>query len=283
MVYHVQTEDKGVGTPLILSLVYVGGAILASKRTPYDDLLESNFDADILAERLQRQHKLICAAIRSGRIEELKKLQPRTSESYLDAIPSATTTANGGVTDPIIAPVTPAVVVARAQPPSVTPPAPPMQTSPPARPILQGDNILDLPSLDAQPTPVTVDEARPMVDIPATPLLRAPAALMVEADGALHLHLLDERELRAGEAVTLRIQISQGAPNERIGMPGVPLTVKVLGTDFRPLILTSKSGIDGVAQVQVWLPRFTKGRAAVLIRAAADGHTAELRRIIHQK
>src|SRR5688572_4225613 len=31
--YHVQTEDKGVDTPLILSLVYVGGAIIASKRT----------------------------------------------------------------------------------------------------------------------------------------------------------------------------------------------------------------------------------------------------------
>ena len=31
--YHVQTEDKGLETPLILSLVYVGGAIIASKRT----------------------------------------------------------------------------------------------------------------------------------------------------------------------------------------------------------------------------------------------------------
>ena len=37
--YHVQTEDKGLDTPLILSLVYVGGAISASKRTNYDDLI----------------------------------------------------------------------------------------------------------------------------------------------------------------------------------------------------------------------------------------------------
>ena len=39
VVYHIQTEDKGLQTPLILSLVYSGGAILASRRTPYDDLI----------------------------------------------------------------------------------------------------------------------------------------------------------------------------------------------------------------------------------------------------
>ena len=72
--YHVQTEDKGLETPLILSLVYVGGAILASKRSPYDDLVVSGFDATALSERLNRQHKLICAAITAGRIEDLKRL-----------------------------------------------------------------------------------------------------------------------------------------------------------------------------------------------------------------
>src|SRR5918911_2061587 len=70
VVYHVQTEDKGVDSPLILSLVYAGGAILASKRAPYDDLIKGGFDERALSERLQRQHKLICAAIRTGRIED---------------------------------------------------------------------------------------------------------------------------------------------------------------------------------------------------------------------
>ncbi len=75
--YHVQTEDKGLNTPLILSLVYVGGAILASKRSPYNDLIDSGFDEHLLTERLQRQHKLICAAIRAGRIEDLKRMSGR--------------------------------------------------------------------------------------------------------------------------------------------------------------------------------------------------------------
>lgn len=77
VVYHVQTEDKGLDTPIILSLVYSGGAILASKRSPYDDLIARGFDKNVLAARLQRQHKLICAAVHAGRIEELKQLAVR--------------------------------------------------------------------------------------------------------------------------------------------------------------------------------------------------------------
>lgn len=74
VVYHVQTEDKGLQTPIILSLVYAGGAILASKRSPYDDLIARGFDEAILAQRLSHQHKLICAAVHAGRIEDLKRM-----------------------------------------------------------------------------------------------------------------------------------------------------------------------------------------------------------------
>ena len=78
--YHVQTEDKGLETPLILSLVYQRGTILASKRSPYDDLL-TNFDEKVLVERLNKQHKLICAAIRAGRIEDLKRMTVKDAEN----------------------------------------------------------------------------------------------------------------------------------------------------------------------------------------------------------
>ena len=77
--YHVQTEDKGLDSPLILSLVYVGGAIIASKRTPYDDLVSSGYDEKALTERLQRQHKLICAAIRSEERRVGKECRSRWS------------------------------------------------------------------------------------------------------------------------------------------------------------------------------------------------------------
>src|SRR5205085_10127520 len=74
VVYHVQTEDKGLQTPIILSLVYIGGAILASKRAPYDDLIAGGFDEQILVERLQRQHKMNFSAVHAGRIQEPKRM-----------------------------------------------------------------------------------------------------------------------------------------------------------------------------------------------------------------
>ena len=99
VVYHVQTEDKGLETPLILSLVYSGGAILASKRARYEDLIASGFSDEALSERLTRQHKLICAAIHAGRIEDLKRMSaspvseapplPDVSEPQLEVEPQA--------------------------------------------------------------------------------------------------------------------------------------------------------------------------------------------------
>ena len=67
-VYHVQTEDKGLQKRMIMSLVYDRGTILASKRASYDDLEAGSFDEKELTARLSRQHKLICAAVKAGRI-----------------------------------------------------------------------------------------------------------------------------------------------------------------------------------------------------------------------
>ena len=86
VVYHVQTEDKGLQSPVILSLVYSGGAILASKRSPYDDLVLRGFDEQVLADRLKRQHKLICAAVHAGRIEELKQMGARESAAVKEPV-----------------------------------------------------------------------------------------------------------------------------------------------------------------------------------------------------
>ena len=78
-VYHVQTEDKGMSSRQIMSLVYNRGTILASKRVSYDDLLIGEFDEKQLSERVGRQHKLICAAVRAGRIDELKEMTAKTA------------------------------------------------------------------------------------------------------------------------------------------------------------------------------------------------------------
>jgi|GEM_PF-563029 hypothetical protein len=71
VVYHVQTEDKGPANPVILSLVYVGGRVLASKRTYYAKDLEAGATPADLQKKLEKQHKAILTLIARGRVEEL--------------------------------------------------------------------------------------------------------------------------------------------------------------------------------------------------------------------
>src|SRR5262249_37192780 len=70
-VYHVQTEDKGVRNPLILSLIYVKGKILDAFRTRYDDFLDSGrFSEALLQKILEYQHRQILGAIKRGKYKK---------------------------------------------------------------------------------------------------------------------------------------------------------------------------------------------------------------------
>jgi hypothetical protein len=69
-VYHIQTEDKGLQNPCIESLVYVGGEILASKKTSYASQLAEGGDEKIIAQLMEQQHKTIIAAVKRGRFDE---------------------------------------------------------------------------------------------------------------------------------------------------------------------------------------------------------------------
>ena len=224
VVYHVQTEDKGLQTPVILSLVYAGGAILASKRSPYTDLIASGFDQDVLIERLQRQHKLICAAINAGRIEELKRMGARASARQESAVAS------------------PAQVVGPTK---------------------------------------TVDEAVDQREAPRTSTASERFSIGEETEDSLAVTLVDEKQMRAGESVTLRIQVTKRADGERHPAARANITVKVLGSTFQPSSTYSTTDSAGRSTISITLPSFKAGRAAVLIRAEADGEVAEVRRIIH--
>jgi hypothetical protein len=68
-IYHVQTEDKGISNPVIESLVYVGGEILASRRTPYLDLPGEGTDPRIVAEKLEAQHHRMIMNVRQGKLD----------------------------------------------------------------------------------------------------------------------------------------------------------------------------------------------------------------------
>jgi hypothetical protein len=321
--YHIQTEDKGLKTPLILSLVYVGGTILASKRTSYQDLIDSGFEQKELAERLQRQHKLICAAVRAGRIEDLKRLGERGTGARTSAKsappPQATppTPPSGDTIADATAPLdivqTPPTQSAETDVETSSPvieiSSPVVETSPPVVEtpapvapalIFESYEAMSLndpdayrPTHEMSPPPppltsVTVEpEALIKPDAPAEPVTESPVkqeeiGVGQDAGDDFYIRLLDdEAEFRAGELVMIRIHVGRGKYGN-VPVRDAAVTVKVLGTTFRPLIVSTETDDDGIAIVRALLPRFTSGRAAILIRAHAGEHEAELRRIIKQ-
>jgi len=75
--------------------------------------------------------------------------------------------------------------------------------------------------------------------------------------------------------------VSDRASRNERPLNNASVSIKILGTTFRPLIYSLKTQKDGIATVTTQIPHFTSGRAAVLVRAVAKGKAAELRRVIH--
>ena len=302
--YHVQTEDKGVETPLILSLVYDRGTILASKRSPYDDLLSGGLDEKQLAERLQKQHKLICAAVKAGRIEDLKRMTMRESESKRKGLVAQKEVK---IAPPVASSAPPEIKkteIRREQMPrSPDPVAPKPQ---PFNPRLEINSPSVVP-IEAPPRqfeesvieiPMSVlDDVGPIIE--AVEIVEEEVILPVDAveiitdftrgepvgETRLVLELLNSPTFKGGERKTLSIMVSRGGAaaaggGEGCGLSGARVMVKVLGTSFRPLIFHARTDSNGIAIVHLQLPHFKTGRAAILVRAMSGGEEVELRRVI---
>jgi len=280
--YHVQTEDKGVATPLILSLVYDRGTILASKRSPYDDLLIGDFDEKVLTERLQKQHKLICAAVRGGRIEDLKRMTMKESASRKQGL--------------IAQKEIKSVVEKKDEFANLTE----LKTEEIPMPlILKGKSD----SFDYQerqgiavredvwdvPLQIVEDPLVGVVEIVEEELILPAEAVEIltdfvnteqPADDRLKIELLNEPAFKGGERKTITMMVRHGNPET--GLSGAQILVKIIGSSFRPLIFHAKTDSSGVATVHLQLPHFRAGRAAILIKAMSEGEETELRRTIQQ-
>jgi hypothetical protein len=308
--YHVQTEDKGLDTPLILSLVYDRGTILASKRSPYEDLLQLGFDETVLLERLQKQHKVICAAIKAGRIADLKRMTLESAAKQKSASPKKETTA-GNVKDikiepPIAKPERLETLAPKAEP-KIEPKTEPKEISVPKI------EIVELPKVEVKPevkTPIIKEIESPKIEMPEEVwdapielteneivfddvqiveeeiILAAEAVEIITDFGTfeplpkdtLSIELLNDHGFKGGERKTLSISVANG----NASISNASVMVKVLGSAFRPLIFHAKTDNSGVAVIHLQLPHFRNGRAAILIKAMSSGEEAELRRVIAQ-
>ncbi len=281
VVYHVQTEDKGTERPVIVSLVYDRGTILASKRSPYDDLLKGNFSEMVLAERLSKQHRLICAAIKAGRIEDLKKMTAR--ESAARTTPAASPEARPVPVPSQELPVTNA-------PSSESRPSKPDGHSledfqgreePIPKPMIGAEEeledmgLIDEPIIEAV---TIIEDDAILIPDDAVEIVAEPEFTERPGNNKLCLEILGDGRFKGGERKAVSFMVSRGSSRKIV--PGAEIMVKILGSSFRPVLFHALTDENGVATVNLQLPSFTTGRAAFLVRALSQGEETEIRRSI---
>lgn len=75
-IYHIQTEDSGVETPHIITLLYVGGTILAREKTSYADIIKVDNLEAVVKELMEEQHKGMLRKLIAGEFDEPAKAPP---------------------------------------------------------------------------------------------------------------------------------------------------------------------------------------------------------------
>lgn len=269
--YHIQTEDKGLSSPVILSLVYDRGTILASKRAPYDDLIQSGFDEKTLTERLRKQHKTICAAVKKGRIGELGNHSAKKENGLADrgrqkvekphAVESISVD-NGGRSR-------------RKTNLSET-------NGPPADaiPMPIGAPVFEPKAADRSLEPVIDDVIifDEVIPVEAVQIVSDLAGTERPENTKLSVEFIGDVDFRGGRNCNVSVMVCRGS--QRKVIEGAEVMVKVLGSSFRPLIFHSQSDRNGLSNIKVNLPNFSTGRASVMVRAISLGEEVEIRRPI---
>ncbi|MGH9948970.1 MAG: hypothetical protein ACRD6X_17505 [Pyrinomonadaceae bacterium] len=256
--YHVQTEDKGLETPFILTLVYDRGTILASKRQPYDDLFAKGFDETELAARLQRQHSLTCAAINAGRLRDLIELTLRESknrsketedvEESLGNIPKPSDIKDAAAPIP-----KPSIgILATHKTKAVD-----------TEPLVDVVNIIE-------------DEF--VIPNDAVEIVSQMAGRERPSHDRLCLEFVNETPFKGGENKTVTFMVSRGT--QRKVVDKAEILVKIIGSKIKPRIFHSVTDKNGLAKLELEMPEFAVGRAAFLVRASVAGEEIEVRRSI---
>jgi hypothetical protein len=273
VVFHVQTEDKGVSNPYIESLVYVGGQVLASKRASYAEMIaEGKEEKDIVA-LMDHQHRTMIAAIRHGKLDG--KLAALNASRTTGPVPVATP--QTGMQP---------VVVRRPSGPVASPPIMPAEVAETvARTLGGGETVARPAAATVSATPETPME--PMAARPARPA--APERtldqvileyLTSEADQEqLVLLLEEERDLALGKRATLVLRATSSKSGQPIA--GTQVSVRMISTVVEPRVLANGRTDDrGVLALGFDIPQLGRGTSALIINAVSSIGRAELKHLL---
>lgn len=262
--FHVQTEDKGVNSPIILSLVYRAGTILAAKRTAYDNFIQNGVvDEVAVAQMLNKQHQILVAAIKSGKSEKLAELsRQQGARKTFQKVESA------------------AVHQAKA----------------PLKPTITSNHTVESHTQSKSlRTPVSVPGLKVEIVTPPAPLKhesRTVEAISFDQIIAgylqnipvaeqLRIEVLYPSRFRAGDSVTVRVAILIGGTNPTAD---VNVKLQILGTKIETQTWAGITDTQGLVSFQVKIPVFSSGAAALILKAqASNGQDAEAKFMITQK
>jgi hypothetical protein len=71
VVFHIQTEDSGLKSPTIVTLLYYGGTILASRKTSYADITRVDNLEQVVEELMKEQHKGMMRSLKNGEFDDV--------------------------------------------------------------------------------------------------------------------------------------------------------------------------------------------------------------------
>ena len=87
--FHVQTEDNGIDNPFIVTHLFIGGNIVATKKTSYMDIIKVNELEKIVADIMKEQHKKMILELRDGLYDShalVQKLLKKQTEKVQEPI-----------------------------------------------------------------------------------------------------------------------------------------------------------------------------------------------------
>jgi hypothetical protein len=266
-VFHIQTEDKGDANPYVESLVYVGGEILATKKTSYAEVVKEGKDDHAIQDLMEQQHRTMIAAIQRGRfdgpngsIQIPEGMAPTAPE--MPAPPKRASRSSSS-----------AAAKAAAQPPEKTAEKPEKApekaekaekaeeneeaTSPRGgTPNPAGDRSLDQMILEY----LTSDDVPEEVAVTLSP----------------------NPDFQAGRSVQTRLKAVTGSPPRALS--GAVVQVRILSTSARAsTVFQGRTAADGSCPIAFMIPANPNGTAAAVIRVTAPNASAEVQYPIKPK
>lgn len=150
--FHIQTEDSGRQNPVLITHVFIGGTIIATRRSTYEEALERPDLEDLVRSRMRAQHRETYEALLAGEYDELVRRPPRPERDIPLARAKVQAVSVGPAPDPVLV--------------DATVSEPPLSEDGPADDDIEPLDSVDLVPLDLEPAA----DAPPAVEFP-TPLV----------------------------------------------------------------------------------------------------------------